>query len=110
MVLIENKTFILVLGILISFLNLFDGFVTNYGYVYNIIDELNPLMDTLLKWSPDLFIIFKFFISVAILLISFAVYHKSSARFQNQFLFSLVGVSILYIGISVMHIVWLSYL
>ncbi|MFY3792593.1 DUF5658 family protein [Ureibacillus sp. MALMAid1270] len=104
-----NKILILAFGILISLLNLFDAFATNYGYNYNLIEELNPLMDYLLKLSPELFLLFKFFISILIVTISFAVYYRCSERFQKSFLISLVGVSVLYTGISFMHLTWLSF-
>ncbi|WP_408057125.1 DUF5658 family protein [Ureibacillus acetophenoni] len=97
------------LGIFVSLLNLFDGFATNYGYVYNLIIELNPLMDYLLTISPTLFLSFKFLTSIFIILISFAVYYKSNERFQRPFLFSLVIISVMYTGISIMHIFWLTY-
>ncbi len=105
----RNKILILAFGIFISLLNLFDGLATYYGYIYNLINELNPLMDYILNVSPEFFLLFKFLVSIVIVIISYAVYYKSNERFQRPFLLSLVGVSVLYIGISIMHIFWLSY-
>ncbi|HWL24523.1 MAG TPA: DUF5658 family protein [Ureibacillus sp.] len=100
---------IIALGIFISILNLFDGFATTYGYIHNLIDELNPFMNYFLSISPNLFLLFKFLVSLLIISVSFAVYYKSNVRFQRPFLYSLVGISVLYIGISIMHIFWLYY-
>lgn len=100
---------ILILGIVISLLNMFDGLATNYGYINNFIEEVNPLMDYLLKLNSELFLLFKFLVSILIVLISFAVYYKCNERFQKSFFVSLVGVSVLYLGISVMHLTWLSF-
>ncbi len=105
-----NKKLILTFGILIALLNVFDGIATNYGYTFNFIEEINPFMNYLLTLSSELFLFYKFLISFLILIISFAIYHKSNERFQRPYLFSLYGISILYVGISIMHIYWLSYL
>ncbi|KGR79808.1 DUF5658 family protein [Ureibacillus manganicus] len=105
----KNKFTILALGLLVSLLNIFDGLATNYGYSYNFIEELNPLMNHILTISPELFLIFKFLFSILIIILSFAVYYKSNERFQRSFVMSLAGISVIYIGISIMHIYWLSY-
>lgn len=104
-----KKYLILTFGIIVSILNIFDGLATKYGYNDNFIEELNPLMNYILTISPELFLTFKFLFSLLIIVLSFAVYYKSNERFQKSFLMSLVGISVLYVAISFMHIFWLSY-
>nr|WP_106781933.1 DUF5658 family protein [Lysinibacillus timonensis] len=104
----ENKGIILIFGFVLAFLNVFDGFATIYGHLHNFIEELNPVMDSMLKTSPELFLLSKCLLSLFIVVISYLVYKKSKANFQKQFLFSLVGVSVMYTGIFFLHIFWLS--
>ena len=106
----KNKRFIIYCSVLIALLNLFDGIATHYGVTKNIIEELNPLMDFFMAISPLLFLCMKIILSILILCASYWVYQKSKEKFQQLFLYSLVGVSIMYIGIFCMHIFWLSLL
>ena len=91
-------------------INLFDGIATNYGLMNNMIEELNPLMRFFAATSPILFIGIKTVLSILILFASYLVYKKSKEKFQMLFLYSLVGVSVMYLGIFGMHIFWLSLL
>lgn len=107
---LKNKWIIIAFSVLVAFLNLFDGIATNYGLMNNMIEELNPLMRFFAATSPILFIGIKTVLSILILFASYLVYKKSKAKFQILFLYSLVGVSVMYLGIFGMHIFWLSLL
>ncbi|KOS69076.1 hypothetical protein AEA09_11325 [Lysinibacillus contaminans] len=106
----KNKRFIIYCSVLVALLNLFDGIATHYGLLNNMIEELNPLMDYFMAVSPLLFLCIKIVLSILILCASYWVYQKSKVKFQQLFLYSLVGVSVMYIGIFCMHIFWLSFL
>jgi len=45
--------------VLLFFLNLVDAFATHYWITNKLAEELNPVMDVLLKFSPSLFLFFK---------------------------------------------------
>lgn len=107
---LKNKWIIIAFSVLVAFLNLFDGIATNYGLMNNMIEELNPLMRFFAATSPILFIGIKTVLSILILFASYLVYKKSKAKFQILFLYSLVGVSVMYLGIFGMHIFGLSLL
>lgn len=106
----KNKRIIIVFSLIVAGLNLFDGLATHYGLMNKMIEELNPLMAFLMTISPFLFLCMKIVLSILILCASYLVYKRSQAKFQKLFLYSLVGVSVIYIGIFCMHIFWLSYL
>ena len=106
----KNKRIIIDYSLFVATLNVFDGIATHYGLMNNMIEELNPLMDFIVRTSPILFICIKVVLSILILFSSYLVYKKSKVKFQKLFLYSLVGVSVMYIGIFCMHIFWLSYL
>lgn len=106
----KNKRFILAYSIVIAMLNLFDGIATNYGLRNNMIEELNPLMAFFLEISPMLFLCIKMMLSILILCVAYVVYQKSKAKFQKLFLYSLVGVFMMYVGVFCMHVFWLSFL
>lgn len=104
----KNKRIIIDYSLFVATLNVFDGIATHYGFMNNMIEELNPLMDFIVRTSPSLFICIKVVLSILILFSSYLVYKKSKVKFQKLFLYSLVGVSVMYIGIFCMHIFWLS--
>lgn len=106
----ENKKILLYSSILVALLNLFDGITTYYGIVHNLIEEVNPLMEFFMTISPLLFLWMKVVLSILLICVSYLVYQKSKATFQKRFLYSLVGVSIMYMGLVGMHIFWLSFL
>jgi len=99
---------IMLFGISIAFLNLFDGIVTNYGLMKNWIAEMNPIMDLLISIHPVLFLGLKVGLSLLILFLSYYVYLKSKRSFQRVYLLTLVCVFCLYFGICGLHIYWLS--
>lgn len=104
----KQKRIILYFSLLVAILNLFDGFLTHYGLANNMIEELNPLMNFFLTISPALFIFIKVVLSMLILFVSYWVYKKSKVGFQKTFFYSLIGVSVIYIGVFSMHILWIS--
>lgn len=106
----KNKRVILFCSVFVALLNLFDGIATHYGIRHNSIEELNPLMNFFMAISPLLFLCIKVVLSILLLCVSYWVYQKSKATFQKLFLYSLVGVSVMYIGIFCVHIFWLSLL
>lgn len=106
----KNKRNLLFCSVFIAFLNLFDGIATHYGINHNIIEELNPLMNFLMVISPLLFLCIKVLLSIMLLCLSYWVYQKSKTTFQTLYLYSLVGVSVMYTAICCMHLVWLSLL
>lgn len=101
---------IMLFGISIAFLNLFDGIVTNYGLMEKFIEEMNPLMDLIISINPALFLALKVGLSLLILLVSYRVYAHSKVNFQKLYLLTLVGVFCLYFGICSVHVYWLSLL
>ena len=106
----NNKWFLLFCSVFIALLNLFDGMATHYGINHNIIEELNPLMNFLMTISPLLFLCTKILLSILLLCISYWVYQKSKTPFQTFYLYSLVGVSVMYTAICCMHLTWISLL
>ncbi|MEO4052004.1 DUF5658 family protein [Solibacillus sp. CAU 1738] len=106
----KNNSIIMDYSLLVAMLNLFDGIATNYGLMNNIIEESNPIMAFFASLSPILFVCIKIILSLLIILVSYLVYKKSTARFQKLFFISLLGVCGIYVGISCMHIFWLSIL
>ena len=106
----KNKRIIIYCSALIALLNLFDGIATHYGIINNMIQELNPLMDFFMAISPLLFLWIKIVLSILVLYASYWIYKKSNVKFQILFLYSLVGTSVMYVGIFCMHIFWLSLL
>lgn len=101
---------IMLLGISIAFLNLFDGIVTNYGLMKKFIEEMNPVMDFIISINPALFLVLKIVLSLLILFVSYRVYTNSKVSFQRLYMLTLVGVFCLYFGIFSMHLYWLSLL
>lgn len=106
----KNKRILLYCSIFIALLNLFDGLATHYGINHNLIEELNPLMNFFMALSPLLFLCIKILLSIMLLCLSYWVYQKSKATFQTLYLYSLVGVSVMYTAICCMHLFWLSLL
>lgn len=106
----KNKRIILFCSVFIAFLNFFDGMATHYGIDRNLIEELNPLMNALMEISPFLFLCTKIFLSILLLCLSYWIYQKSKTSFQTFYLYSLVGVSVMYTAICCMHLAWLSML
>ena len=105
-----GKKYIMLFGISIAFLNLFDGIVTNYGLMEKLISEMNPVMDFIISINPGLFLSLKIGLSLLILFVSYWVYTTSKVNFQKLYLLSLVGVFCLYFGICGVHLYWLSLL
>lgn len=99
---------IVVLGFLIAILNSFDGFATYYGLKNKIIEESNPLMALLWQKSPLLFLSLKVSLSLLIIWVSLNIYRKSKGNFQRLYFSVQSGLLILYLGISTIHIFWLS--
>lgn len=102
------KKALICIGLLVAFLNGFDGFATSYGLSHNIVEELNPIMYSLIQISPFLFLCLKIGLSIFIFYVTFLVYQKSKPTFQKLYLASLVAVCFLYTGIFGMHIFWLT--
>ncbi|PYF07947.1 DUF5658 family protein [Ureibacillus chungkukjangi] len=105
-----GKKNIMLFGISIAFLNLFDGIVTNYGLMKKLIEEMNPIMNFLISINPALFLGLKVGLSLLILFVSYWVYTNSKAHFQKLYLLTLVGVFCLYFGICGVHLYWLSFI
>ncbi|NLY80292.1 MAG: hypothetical protein GX072_10510 [Lysinibacillus sp.] len=103
-----NYNKIIDLGMFIAILNIFDGFATNYGLTNHYIEEANPIMKHMSEVSPILFLGVKITLSILIYFISLLVYYKSSTSFQKFFSISMTVVSIIYVGITLMHLYWLS--
>ena len=107
---IMGKKYIMLFGVSIAFLNLFDGIATNYGLMKKFIEEMNPFMDFLISLNPALFLALKVGLSLLILFVSYRVYAHSKLYFQRFYLLTLVGVFCLYFGICSVHLYWLSLL
>lgn len=105
-----GKRNIMLFGISIAFLNLFDGIATNYGLMKKLIEEMNPIMDFIISINPALFLGLKVCLSLLILFVSYCVYMHSKIHFQKLFLLTLAGVFCLYFGICSIHLYWLSLL
>lgn len=105
-----GKQYIMLFGISIAVLNLFDGIATNYGLMKKLIEEMNPMMDLIISIHPALFMALKVCLSLLILFVSYRVYTKSKVYFQRLYLLTLVGVFCLYFGICGVHLYWLSLL
>ena len=106
----RNKINVVYLSWLIAVLNVFDGVITAYGLKEGKIEELNPIMRFLWVTSPPLFLALKFSLSILVVIISIVVYKKSRNTFYRVYAVLLVGVCCLYIGIFVLHMIWLSFL
>lgn len=98
---------IIILSYFVALLNLFDGLATNYGLLNDFIEESNPIMAVIASVSPVLFISLKLLLSIIIIIVSYFVYNKSSAKFQSFYFFMLLVVCAIYIGIGCIHIYWL---
>ena len=107
---LRNKINVVYLSWLIAVLNVFDGVITAYGLKEGKIEELNPIMRFLWVTSPPLFLALKFSLSILVVIISIVVYKKSRNTFYRVYAVLLVGVCCLYIGIFVLHMIWLSFL
>ena len=106
----RNKINVVYLSWFIAILNVFDGVLTAYGLKEGKIEELNPIMRFLWVTSPPLFLVLKFSLSVLVVVISIVVYKKSRKTFYDVYSVLLVGVCFVYLGIFVLHMVWLSFL
>lgn len=104
----NKKTWIILLGVLVAFLNIFDGIATIFGLMNDYIEELNPLMRSLFITSPAFFICFKMGLSLLIFYVSLLIYKHSKNTFQMFYLFALGGVSCLYVGIFGLHLIWIK--
>ena len=107
---VRNKISVVYLSWFIAALNIFDGVITAYGLKEGKIEELNPIMRFLWVMSPPLFLALKFSLSVLVVIISIVVYKKSRKTFYSVYAVLLVGVCCVYIGIFVLHMMWLSFL
>ena len=107
---LRNKINVVYLSWFIAALNMFDGVTTAYGLKEGKIEELNPIMRFLWVTSPPLFLALKFSLSVLIVIISIVVYKKSRETFYDVYAVLLVGVCFVYLGIFVLHMIWLSFL
>ena len=105
----RNKIDVVYLSWFIAMLNIFDGILTAYGLKEGKIEELNPIMRFLWVTSPPLFLALKFSLSALIVIISIGVYKKSRQTFYNVYTALLVGVCFVYVGIFVLHMMWLSF-
>ncbi|UED81852.1 DUF5658 family protein [Lysinibacillus sp. CD3-6] len=92
---------------LISLLNIFDGFATHFGLLHNKIEESNPIMHCLWMSSPALFLTVKMMLSISISYLSYLVYKLSSTRFRKLYTTCLLGIFILYLAIFSIHLYWL---
>lgn len=104
----NRKKLILTFAIGIAILNVFDGLLTYFGIVNQLIEELNPLMNLLITNHPALFIGLKIFLSLSILMIAYYISLYSKATFQRIFFYSLVGVFSIYTTINCLHIYWFT--
>ena len=107
---VRNKINVVYLSWFIAMLNIFDGLLTAYGLKEGKIEELNPIMRFLWGTSPPLFLALKFSLSALIIIISIGVYKKSRQTFYKVYTVLLVGVCFVYVGIFVLHMMWLSFL
>ena len=107
---VRNKISVVYLSWFIAALNIFDGVITAYGLKEGKIEELNPIMRFLWVMSPPLFLALKFSLSVLVVIISIVVYKKSRKTFYGVYAVLLVGVCCVYMGIFVLHMMWLSFL
>ncbi|MGE7839499.1 DUF5658 family protein [Lysinibacillus sp. NPDC093712] len=99
--------YIILLSLVISFLNIFDGIATHFGLLHNKIEELNPIMDFLWVSSHALFLTVKMMLSLSISYLSYLVYRLSGTRFQKLYTICLSGILILYLAIFSIHLYWL---
>ena len=106
----RNKIDVVYLSWFIAMLNVFDGVLTAYGLKEGKIEELNPIMRFLWVTSPSLFLALKFSLSVLVVLISIHIYKKSRQTFYGVYSVLLVGGCFVYVGIFVLHMMWLSFL
>jgi len=96
--------------LLISLLNIFDGFATHFGLLHNQIEELNPIMNVLWVSSPALFLAVKMLLSFSLSYFSYLVYKLSGLHFQKLYALCLAGILIIYLGIFGLHLYWLTIL
>ncbi|QFT89778.1 hypothetical protein FIU87_14035 [Bacillus sp. THAF10] len=84
-------------------LNLFDGAATYIGLHFQLIEESNPLMQTLYDLNPIIFLTFK--VSISFLLFWFIM---SKQLLQSMLLkaVSIVAVTS-YTFVSILHIYWI---
>lgn len=105
----RNKINVVYLSWFIAILNVFDGVLTAYGLREGKIEELNPIMRFLWVTSPALFLALKFSLSVLVVIISIVIYKKSRKTFLGVYSVLLVVVCFVYVGIFVLHMMWLSF-
>lgn len=103
-----EKLYILELSVVVAILNIFDGIFTSYGVTRQFIEELNPLLKPLTTSNPLIFLILKFVLSITLIYVAYKILAISTNRFKKWFYFGLIGVSIIYIGIFSMHLLWIT--
>jgi hypothetical protein len=93
------------LFIWLAVLNFLDGVATYFGYVGNIIQEVNPIMNELIVKRPLNFLIVKVIVSVLLLGLSFTT-HKTE---HMRILRSTMKISISAYGVvTLFHVVWIA--
>ncbi|WP_442853677.1 DUF5658 family protein [Bacillus sp. CHD6a] len=86
-------------------LNIFDGVATYFGLHFQLINEGNPLMESLYETSPSLFLLFKLGVSAILL---FFIKHNlklKSNLLKVVCLTAVCGYSI----VTVLHMYWIYY-
>jgi ABC-type proline/glycine betaine transport system permease subunit len=88
----------------LSFLNFLDGVMTFIGVSNGLIEEINPLMDSLLNENSWLFLVIKGLLSLLLLFLS--SYLKKQK--VSVFLAGLTLLAVLiYTSVSFIHLFWL---
>lgn len=92
------------LFLILSLLNLFDGFATYIGMQSGLIEEYNPLMSRLIAKDPSIFLLLKFSLSLFLIILS----NHIKGIYISKGLRGLLTVALgLYSIVAVVHITWL---
>src|SRR5699024_4955781 len=95
-----------VLFITIACLNAIDGLATAYGLQLDLVEEQNPFALYLWEVHPLLFISVKLFISLIVLY--FPLFTKRSIWQKKFWTITLITVTLLYLFVNIVHLIWLS--
>jgi hypothetical protein len=93
------------LFIWLAVLNFLDGVATYFGYVENIIQEINPIMNELIGKNPLNFLVVKVIVSILLLGLSF-ISHKTE---RMRILRLTMKIAVFAYGvIALMHVTWFA--
>ncbi|WP_396954432.1 DUF5658 family protein [Niallia sp.] len=100
----KRSDYLKILFISLSLLNFFDGILTFLGIKSNQIAEANPLMNSLWKISPSLFLILKLGLSIFLFYLAIYFYSKN----VRLWIFLLSIPLVLYSSVLLLHMFWIT--